>query len=207
MYFTLDFETQDNYIPLGLGSGWVYKLNIPETEDFELLGWGYCLIDDNKQIVEGPEYVVYDDNSKQRIEQLLKKCGNKMISHYATYELGCLLVMGIDIKPIQVLDTEIIAKLYNNELGDYSLEHLSEIFLPEDQRKAIDILVKAALKHDLLQIPKRDGYDTERFQKAARKWCYRNMKLLQETDLDAVAKYCEQDIVAEANLFLKLVEV
>lgn len=209
----LDFESVDFGIQKGLGPGWVFKANGLDTVRFEIAGWSTSILDIDTMMFSGPQYFAYSwnlmDNFDREIlrTQLSNSINNLdgIIAHDIRYELGCLEVLGIKVtEDKQIYDTKIIAQLVNNEVehiagrSAFSLENLSEVYLPKEQRKAIDILVDAAIGNKLVDEPKRKGYNVERFRALVQKWCYENMDKL---PVEAVAEYCNQDLVATANLF------
>jgi DNA polymerase I-like protein with 3'-5' exonuclease and polymerase domains len=209
----LDFETKDPYIDLGLGGGWVYALH-NKNHLFEVTGYGLQWIleeHDGTKVLLPPEYVTLMDwqitpNTLYLKRELEKAEG--IIMHNAQYDLGCLKVLGIDIKGLKVYDTKIIAHLYNNTLMSYSLDNLSKKYLATDLGKNKDVLIDSAINNHLCDhlLPKNKDFDVARFRKKVEKWCYQNMDIIQEKDFEAMAKYATQDVIATANLFLQLCE-
>jgi DNA polymerase I-like protein with 3'-5' exonuclease and polymerase domains len=108
---TLDFETHDPAIGRRQGAGWPFK-------DFEVLGMAY------KKDANPPQFTT--DESEMR-ELVLE--AKSLIMHNAQYDLGCLhrLKIGYEDKPI--IDTLILAKLYDNTQFSYSLDNLGRDFL------------------------------------------------------------------------------
>lgn len=201
----LDFETVDEGIQKGLGPGWVFKANGLDTVRFQIVGWSTSILDTDTMTFTNP---CYKDVTKilctNSLISYISECDG-IIAHDIRYELGCLEVLEIKVpEDKQLYDTKIMAQLVNNEVehiagrSAFSLENLSEVYLPKEQRKAIDILIDAAIENKLVDEPKRKGYNIERFRAAVQKWCYENMDKL---PVEAVAEYCNQDLVATANLF------
>lgn len=191
---TLDFETADKYIGLGLGSGWAYKLNNPNSE-FRVLGYSHY--DGNEAF-----YRPITDESLRYLQVLIDEA-DYVLFHNAQYDLGCLLVCGIDISKIRVLDTKIVAYLYNSNLDSYSLDYLSKRFLQLDQQKKKGSLVDIVTEFELLRSPtgKLVDYRNKTYNERAEKWAYSHMDVLQNKDFEAFSYYAKQDVVATFNLF------
>lgn len=211
-YLVLDFETKDPYIDLKMGAGWVYPLHVP-TSIFKVIGFSYLEITDimNNEgtYLSNPTYLGLTELINGEIQHLgllksLISTADAVIMHNAQYDLGCLLALGIDITAITVLDTKVIAQLYDNTLPSYSLEPLSNTFLPEDQRKVKGSLGDVVKKHKLLRSPKGNECDpnASTYMERAIKWAYSNMDIIQELDFEAMAYYATQDVIATAHLFL-----
>lgn len=121
---TLDFESRDPNINLKKGAGWVYK-------DFEILGAAY-------KIGDAPALFTTDMETVRREVSESKT----IICHNAQYDIGCLHRLGIDYKDKIIIDTIILAKLYDNTFSSYSLDHLSFYLL--GRRKDYAALEEAA---------------------------------------------------------------
>lgn len=190
----LDFESRDPYIKLGYGAGWVFSLHV-QTSIFKLLGYSHATYDMETGELTKPDYVT--DLDKNKLEKLLADHNNTVVMHNAPYDLGCLLVMGIDIKRLKVYDTMIIAKLYDNRLMSYSLDNLSKRYLQASESKAVELLIDSVIRTEISGI----NPDTKTARDRIKKWAYENLDLVQSSDLQAVADYANQDIIATANLF------
>ena len=192
---TIDMETVDKYIGLGLGGGWCYPRN---EEMFRALGWS------TQELCSGNvEYRVYlQDNLRVLKTELNTYDG--IIGHNLAYDLGCLEWLGIDTHKLLVYDILIISKLYNNELHSHSLDSLAKEYLNIDTQKQNDLLIKCAIETGLVALPKRIGYSQERFYKKVLAWCKTNMDKL---PVEVVATYCNADVKVTSELFLKMVEV
>lgn len=116
---TLDFETRDPSISNGRGAGWPFK-------DFEVIGAAY-------QVNEGEP--VWTTNM-QEIKEVVSN-GSTIIAHNAQYDCGCLSRLGISFDHMVVVDTIILAKLFDNRLRSYSLDDLSLDFLGESKDYAV----------------------------------------------------------------------
>lgn len=213
----LDFESRDAFLSskINLGAGWVYALNT-QTTLFKLLGFSYCWVDTDTKNITEPRYVELPKHRMMAMEgdtiQLLNdiKACDGIIAHNAQYEIGCLLLLGIDVHKMKVpvYDTKIMATLYDNNLPSTSLDSLSKKFLPPEQRKKPELLINIVRKHALLRSPMGKPVDifAKTYPQRALKFAYENMDLLQEKDIKGVAEYCNYDIISEANLFLKFME-
>lgn len=214
----LDFETVDESISLGLGAGWAFAANNLDTVRFEVVGWSTAILDTDTMTFSEPNYfqartgalqVTPHIGSQSELSNLINKTDG-IIAHNTTYELGCLKVLGIDfLKTKKIFDTKIMAQLYFNEVehlagrSAFSLENLSEVYLPKEQRKAIDLLIDAAIQNKLVEEPRRKGYNIERFRDKVQKWCYSNMDKLPS---NVIGEYCNRDLVATGNLFIKFID-
>lgn len=190
----LDFETKDPYIKLGLGAGWPYKLHVP-TSTFRVLGYSYCIYDTDTGEATSPNYYVIDDETTDALHSLLIET-DAVCMHNAPYDLGCLLVLNVPIDRLEVLDTQILGKLYDNTLMQYSLEFLSSKYCATDAKKEKDILANYVLESGLSGI----NPETMTAKSRAIKWAYENMDVIQENNLQVMADYANQDIVATAAL-------
>lgn len=208
---SLDFETKDPYIGRGLGAGWVYAINYPELADFFPIGYAYNLVDlDTMKPITTIRYQKLSNeslldakNNSTDLAHLIAE-NNVMIAHNASYELGTLLALGIDVDHLEVYDTKLIAKLYDNTLFSYSLEPLSNKYCPYKAKQA-NLLELIVLHHKLLKTKngKDKRTDTKAFPAAARKFAYNNMPLMQKLEPEIVADYAKYDIVA-TNELLKI---
>lgn len=122
-YITLDFETYDPNISLGLGSGWPTnkaKFLCAATECRGQLMY-HDDINRLKRILENDPY----DSGRTTI-----------IAHNAMYEAGILHSYGFDITSVTFIDTMILAKLFYNNLLDFSLDGLAKLYLGETKDEA-----------------------------------------------------------------------
>lgn len=152
---TLDFETHDPNISLKKGAGWVFA-------DFQVLGASY-------KIGDAPALFTAD---MEHLAEVVKKA-KAIIFHNAQYDVGCLHRLGIDYKDKTLIDTLILAKLFDNTLLSYSLDNLSFDFLGE--RKDYAALEEAASKLGI-----------RKYMSA--------MKDMFEAFPDLVARYANQDV-------------
>ena len=100
-----------------------------------------------------------------------------LVCHNAQYDIGCLHRLGIHYSDKTIIDTAILAKLYDNSLMSYSLDSLSSNFL--GARKDLVALREAVESMD------------ERFKP---KDVMANMRTLFQHRPDLVAQYAIQDV-------------
>jgi len=112
---TLDFETHDPSIALKRGAGWTYK-------DFEVLG-AACKLDDSP--------AVFTTNMKE-VEHYVNNA-RTILCHNAQYDIGCLHRMGLGVRDQVIVDTAILARLYDNSMLSYSLDNLSSLWLGKNK--------------------------------------------------------------------------
>lgn len=196
----IDFETHDPYIDRGVGSGWVYKVNVPSS-DFEVLGAAMR--------THGGE-LYYETDHDKIIEMV--RAHDVLVCHNAQYDLGCLHAIGFDCSNHRIYDTETMSRLYNSSLFTHSLDAIAKKYLGEG--KANTALTDAIWKHNLYPWVKKEVYAKERAEKNGEeyvrerpeekkliKFSKKNMKLIQETDLEAMAKYAIGDVVPTYELY------
>lgn len=201
MILVLDFETKDNYLNRDVGTGWVFKyhnqLKDIEDDDFKILGAAYAIDDE-------PAQYTTDFNL---VRSLVEKA-ETLVMHNAQYDLGCLEVLGIDSKrfaaPIndtrepRILDTMILAKLYDNRLHSYSLDYLGKKYLKVS--KDNQALLDAAERLDLAPHLKKEN---KTYPRELNKFVKSNMELMQKVAFDSIAQYACQDVELTRQL-LKL---
>ncbi len=204
-YLCLDFETQDSYISRGLGGGWVFAIDKKDTKGlFKILGFSYCIIDttDNINTISSPSYLsLLDQDNLTTLEQLTETY-NRIVFHNATYDLGCLAVLGMDITGITVLDTKIVANLYDNNQMSYKLDALAVKYL--GKKKEYNLLINLVKKHFPLQTKKGKmiGQQTKTYNNKCLKYAYDHMEDLQIVDFEGIAEYAKMDVQLTAELFL-----
>lgn len=201
----LDFECYDQYISRGLGGGWVYKVKVP-TSDFRVLGFSFKYLN----IDGGEDYKKIDGNLDLLKSLIFHSDG--VILHNAQYDLGCLVSLGIDITNLKVYDTNIISKLYDNRLFDYSLDSLSKRYLTSEYQKKKNALIEIMELNKLGPLSKysknisyidflgkKQGQTT--YRRSMEKWAYNNMDTLEKTDFERFSYYAKQDVVSTSELF------
>lgn len=152
---TLDFETHDPAIAERKGAGWVFK-------DFDVLGMAYKINDQPSEFT----------TDQQQMKDLVAN-SKSIIAHNSQYDIGCLKRLGCPYESVTIIDTIILAKLYDNTLFSYSLDRLGSDFLGIGKDYAA--LEEAAAELGL------NKYMT-------------NMRLLFNHRPDLVAQYAKQDV-------------
>lgn len=212
-YLVIDFETKDPYIGRKLGAGWVFAFNKVPGNDFKVLGCGI-------RCSWNQEETVYWDLTEDISVILLCRLvdlqdyideADVLIMHNASYDLGCLKALGIDPKDTPIIDTEIMAKLFDSSLMSYGLDYLGEKYLSHKKDKGG--LARAAVEADIFPWLKREEAAKAKSEKLgeeyvrtvdevkASKWAITNMDLMQEHCYDAVAKYACLDVDLTWDLF------
>lgn len=170
-YLTIDFETQDKYLGLKLGSGWVYG-------DIWV---GGCAI----QYPDGTAEYITDKNKYKKIINKSKT----LIVFNADYDIGILKMLNIDIEQFLIIDVLIMAKMHKSIEKSYSLNFLSKKYLKD--KKSDAPLGELAQKLGLVKNCKQDTV------KVAKE----NMKALQEANLQLVAEYAIHDVKLTYELY------
>lgn len=127
---TFDFETRDPSIALKRGAGWVYR-------DFDILGVAYKTDRDPAEFT-----------TDMAVLQGLIDKASTLVCHNATYDIGCLRRLGIDYETKTIVDTQILAKLYDNTRQKYSLNDLSEDYLGQkkDHAALLEVFPNMSIK-------------------------------------------------------------
>jgi DNA polymerase-1 len=172
MIVVLDFETNDPWIRLGRGSGWPErqaKFLCAATHD-SLHGMMYC---SDMAVLK-----VYLDGFQDLT----------IVAHNAQYEAGVLHSYGFDIRRVTWIDTMILAKLFYNNLLDFSLDGLAKRYLGEtkDDYNLGHIAKELGLVKTIAQNPVKIAKE--------------NMEKVFERSEETVKDYVIQDV----NLTLKL---
>ena len=212
-YLTLDIETRDDYIGLGLGSGWVYKLRDQklgkDNDKYEVLGVALKLDDGGKSIYLKQCIQSYISLRQSIIEH------DVIIGHNLSYDLGGLCTLDADIaaliKDKPIIDTYVMAKLYDSSLMNYDLDFLANKYL--NKKKDNQKLVDAILDADIYPWLKKEIKDKEKAEKQGKtytrvlnekkvlKWAKSNMQILQEHCFQVVRDYAIQDVELTRKLF------
>lgn len=216
-YLVIDFETKDPYISRGLGAGWVFAVNKVPGCDFKVLGVAVrCSWVRNPTSLYLQLVTCDDNNWIDTIRNLVNEC-DAIIMHNASYDLGCLKVLGIDVKDKPLLDTMIMAKLYDSSMNTYDLDYLGRKFTGLIKDKAG--LIKAAvdgpypwLKKDLIAKAKAEKlfsdvdsmpeFKREVDDKKVLKWVMTNMDIMQEECYNTIAEYACTDVDVTYKLFM-----
>jgi DNA polymerase I-like protein with 3'-5' exonuclease and polymerase domains len=205
---TLDFEAQDPYIKRGLGAGWPYKLNVPNS-DFKLLCAGLRYPNRTYGMLD------FVHNPEGARNELMAAVGDAdaILCHNATYDIGCLLTLGIGVKDKLIIDTLILSKLYRNNLMSHSLDKLSQRYLKE--KKGQGSLVEEVWAHDIYPYTKRDLAKKQQAEKLGIAWsrkrpidaklesyAYEHLDEVYARAQDTVERYCQLDVELTWKLYV-----
>jgi DNA polymerase-1 len=175
MRLVIDFETVDPYLDT-LGSGWVHG-------QIEVVGASIRRED-------WPRAVWYDAALyKQEIIDLINS-STHIIAHNLQYDVGILLMWGVDISKKYLIDTMVMAKIHNSIMPGYSLDNLAKKYLGVS--KAKDELGESVIKHKLYKNSKGKEVNTKDVKKA-HKYAITHMSELYEVDPEIVIKYANMD--------------
>lgn len=152
----LDFETKDYGLADGEGPGWPWGGS-------KILGAGVLLVEaDEKDLSQhtlipytsgtaidtGEELgIVYEQQNSKIIK--LAQTADMIIAHTAQYELGHLLMLGVDIKGKRVIDIKVASKLNYNVRREHNLDYLSKTILKD--KKSKQKLIEAGVKVGLIK--------------------------------------------------------
>jgi DNA polymerase I-like protein with 3'-5' exonuclease and polymerase domains len=152
---TLDFETHDPAIARRQGAGWPFK-------DFEILGMAYKKDNSPAGFTSSPEEM-----------RELVAGAKSLIMHNAQYDTGCLHRIKANYHDKLIVDTLILAKLYDNSMFSYSLDTLGRDFLGVSKDYALleEFASKLGIKRYMSQ-----------------------MKVLFETGPEIVIQYAKKDV-------------
>ncbi len=215
-FFVFDFETTDPYIERGLGGGWVYGIKVPES-DFRVLGCAWALYVGGELVKSG--YTPAEDTLGMGEVRFLFETACYVIAHNAQYDLGCARYLGWTIDYVKVIDTEVLSRLYNSTLLSHSLDNLLNHYGLGGKNDAAliqsvkdnDLLpwlqceMKRRQKNKIVFYEKPEKRDWSRHKdKDILKWCKKNMKAIQEADLEAMSKYALADVTETWKLYSHL---
>jgi DNA polymerase-1 len=174
-YIVLDFETQDDWIDEGRGSGW------PEKQaKFLCAAMHY---------VGGIKYFDNVNYLLEELEGLVQHSPLAIVAHNAQYEAGVLMSYGFDIESVTWIDTMILAKLYYNNLHSFSLDSLCKQYLGRE--KSDGPLGEIAQELGLVKTSIQDPV------KIAKK----HMEKVFEKNPQIVRTYVENDVKDTLDLF------
>lgn len=123
---TLDFEARDPSISAGRGAGWPFK-------DFEIIGAAYQIDD------KSPKFTTDMEEVRSVVSN-----ARTLICHNAQYDIGILHRLEIDYRSKTLIDTMILAKLYDNTMDSYSLDALGSWILGEGKSyKALELAAES----------------------------------------------------------------
>ena len=185
----IDFETKDPYLDCKLGAGWVYKVNDPNS-DFEVLGAAVRFPDGKTEYIMDLDRIIKIANE-----------ADGYIMHNATYDLGCLIALGVDISEKRIFDTMVMGKFYNSILSNYKLDYLAKRYvgIGKDAGALLDAIWNEGIY--------KQHKDTDKRKVRKRpsdalllSFSYKHMKEIQEVRPDLMARYAIADVVATWEL-------
>jgi DNA polymerase-1 len=181
----IDFETVDPYLDK-LGSGWAHGRMIVLGA---ALRW------------EHEKHSVYIRNKEEILEYVEK--ATVLIAHNLQYDIGILLMWGVDVSKYLLIDTMILAKLVNSVHLSYSLDALGKEYLGES--KSDTAMGLAAIRYRLYNVSRKTKPRSERWKKdkmrSAIKFSKQHMDQIERVRPDLVEKYAKQDTDLTANLY------
>ena len=185
MRLIIDFETVDPYLDK-LGSGWAHG---------RMIVLGAAVRWDHEK------HSVYLRNKEEILEYVEK--ATVLIAHNLQYDIGILMMWGVDISRFTLIDTMVLAKLANSVLLSYSLDALSKQYFGET--KSDKVMGLAAIRHRLYHVSKRTKPRSESWKAAklrsAIKFSKQHMDQIERVRPDLVEKYAKQDTDLTAKLY------
>jgi DNA polymerase I-like protein with 3'-5' exonuclease and polymerase domains len=216
---TIDAETKDPYIGEGLGAGWCYP-----GDKFKVLGLSVKHDDGETKYVlpvgGNPDYSEYS-TLLDHLDPVNTE-DKYIIMHNASYDLGCLIKLGTDIRHLNIIDTEVMGRLFDSSHMSYALDALAKKYLKhkKDNQGLVEAIREAELvpytqKHHTLltKYCKTDDEEVKAqlrleidksdklWETRALKWAKSNMDLMQEHCYEAVEKYANMDVDLTYQLF------
>jgi len=180
MELVVDFETKDQYIEEGLGSGWPFY----KEGRLQILCAAYKVDQQQEEVTEDMSLLL----------DLVSKAST-IICHNVNYDVGLLHALGADYSEAIIVDTIQLAKLNNNNLFDYSLDTLSKEFFNEG--KTSDKLGAIAVELGLVKTKAQNPNTV----------AMRNTELIYKHDPVTVQMYAKQDVALTRRLYDKLKSV
>lgn len=174
MELVLDFETKDQYIEEGLGSGWPFY----SEGRLKVLCAAYKIDQQQEEVTEDMSFLL----------DLVSKAST-IICHNVNYDVGLLHALGADYSEAIIVDTIQLAKLNNNNLFDYSLDTLSKEFFNES--KTSDKLGQLAVELGLVKLKTQSPVTV----------AMRNIDVLYTHDPALVQSYAKQDVALTYKLY------
>lgn len=184
----IDVETMDEHIKT-LGPGWATGLGEVLCISARI-NWG--------PFMKGPKEGLILNYSYGQAK-LATEMADIIIAHNAQYDVGYLCQLHGNtnwLKDKIIIDTVLLAKLYNNSESNfmipgsgYSLEYLSKKYLK--QNKTGGTLGDLVLKHKLINAK---DHTTKLSKTKADNYAKSHMKELYELEPEVVQSYCKQDV-------------
>lgn len=161
----LDFETKDLAITQDLGSGWPYK------DKVSVIGYSFAFDD---------RPVSWREGTKD-LEDIIDMA-DIIVCHNSSYDVGVLHMLGIDYQHKLLIDTLLLAKLFDNRLMKYNLNYLSEKYFNETKYEEDFVKIVQDLK-----LIKSKAQDPIKYAKI-------NLDIIYKHQPEVVIKYANQDV-------------
>lgn len=182
----LDYETHDPHLKT-MGPGWAYGL-----------GERLCLgVQIRGTVVDLGTFITNENDINSGTN--ISNNSDILVAHNAQYDIGylCQAHRNTDwFKDKLLVDTVILAKLYNNTEESYSLDYLSKKYLKLE--KTTGTLGDIVLKHKLINCK---DHTTKLSKTKADNYAKSHMKEIYELEPKIVEEYCKQDVNLCARLY------
>lgn len=194
----IDFETNDPYISMGYGAGWVFALRGYNNPEFKILGAS----------------VKYNGNDPMYITDLalladIINSHKSLVMHNAMYDLGCILALFKHLyrewnySDITFYDTMLMAKLVDQHKFQYNLEALSKANGGAEKKK--DTLTDYVWNSGMYQaFHKTDTGRTKHTRPSEAVLNSFAITHLEDMPVDVVGEYANADVEATYSLFQNL---
>lgn len=200
MVLFIDFETKDPYINLGYGAGWVFALRKYQIPEFRILGASIATDFRNGNDIR----YITDLSALRNIIRTAKE----ICMHNAQYDVGCILALfnevgeTWDIKDVMIYDTMLMAKLVDQHKLRYSLEALSKSGggAQKDKTTLSDYAWESGLYQQYYKTTTGRNKYTRPSEAVINEFCMSNLDLF---PTDVVGQYCNDDVLATKDLFIK----
>lgn len=172
MIITIDFETWDPYLK-ELGSGWAHG-------NITILGASIKIDDGDTKYYR----------NKRDILQIAKQA-DTIIAHNLQYDVGILMMMGLDIKDKTLIDTLVLSVLNDNTEDSYSLNHLAKKYLNTEKKQ--DIFAEVVFEHKLYKTTTGKSVNVS-CPKKLMSYAMANLHEVENVRPDVVEEYCNHDV-------------
>lgn len=231
-YVCFDFETKDPYIGDGLGGGWVYHLLYSNCGDSFPVSCAVYDKADNR--MEYYHNQVKDHEGRimphgylgtNVINRRLSDCGT-YVGHNLQYDLGWLIAQELrgsedpKLTAKQVLrnmylggnlliDTKILARLYNEWMISYSLKDLAKKFKVSQKNTKIladAVFVSGLYTHVRSSATGKNFKNRPKGDKGDNALIKMSYSYMHNLPVEVVREYCQDDVRATCELYEKLMK-
>lgn len=202
MILFLDFETVDKHLKT-LGAGWAHG------KDFKVIGYSYYLSGHTSCVrqakLDAPHLMNVTPESCQwstslKLLKELVEQASAIVCHKAQYDVGILLYLGIDYEDKTIIDTMLLAKMYDNRLLKYDLDGLVKKYNLSTSGKFQDTLAQVVIDNDLYTFKTGKKAKTADIRKA-KTWAMENLDKIYELAPELVIGYCNRDVYLTIKLY------